>query len=199
MGESVAERNERLEKEAEEHYTKLTDEANKAAVDAREDEPDTAETEEEYNRRVANVPGIFGTNTAQELANRNADLAREDESSEELDREENLLTDARDTVNDEDFEPQNPEVGEADETREARMGASVDPSGQVNEDQGESVLDDSAKDNEVVENQPRKPAREVIDQIKQANTVEEVELALEDDDRVTVRDAADKRIKELSE
>lgn len=200
MAESVEERNERIEKENKEHYTKLTDEANEAAVKGREDEPDSAETEEDYNLRVTNVPGVFGTNTAQELAQRNGVDSRVDESSDEADREETLLTSASDRLENEDA-GDIPVAGEADEMREARQGAGVDPSGQTNPVQGGSALneasDEENSDDEVEAGRPS--AREVIAKIKKADTVEEVDLALEDDDRKSVKDAAEKRREELAE
>lgn len=111
-----------VEEEMEELYTRLGREANEAAIAAREDEPDTAETEEEYYFRIAHVPGIFGDTPTEfdaVVPTKNEEAAgvavAEADSSDEV------------VADDSSDEAVSLDVPEAPETQDAREGAAVDP------------------------------------------------------------------------
>lgn len=91
------------ERDQAQELQKAFDESQKAAIDAREDQPSSAETEEQYYERIANVPGVFGdTDTAirQDVPSRNNEaatvaVAEADAQAEEGDNPDVSVDEAR--------------------------------------------------------------------------------------------------------
>lgn len=169
-------------------------EQRKAAEEARAEAPDTAETEEEYQARVAAVRStqIFGDT---ETAVGGPTASGTDVPSHDNEAATVAVAEADAAAQTGDDEADAASHDEARRQVEIQGvhpdAAEVDAAADDDNDDDTANADDDGDDNAT--------AQEQIDAIENASTVEEVDSIANGDERVTVQRAADKRRAELSE
>lgn len=165
-----------VEEEMEELYTRLGREANEAAIAAREDEPDTAETEEEYYFRIAHVPGIFGdtptefdavvptkNEEAAGVAVAEADSSDEVEDDVSLNEKRRQVDVAADTV---------PSAEEAEEVAEEEGNTAEDRAEDDDSDSDVVVNNEEAHEDVVEDSAEEAPADDSADEAVSADVEE---------------------------
>lgn len=121
------------ERDQAQELQKAFDESQKAAIDAREDQPSSAETEEQYYERIANVPGVFGdmdTAIRQDVPSRNNEAATVAVAEAGAQAEEG----------------DNPDVSVDEARRQVDIAADATPSAQEVEKGADDNKDDAKED-----------------------------------------------------
>lgn len=121
------------ERDQAQELQKAFDESQKAAIDAREDQPSSAETEEQYYERIANVPGVFGdmdTAIRQDVPSRNNEAATVAVAEADAQAEEG----------------DNPDVSVDEARRQVNIAADATPSAQEVEKGADDNKDDAKED-----------------------------------------------------
>jgi hypothetical protein len=171
-----------------------------------------AETTKEYVRRIRKTPGIFGDGDAVAAVGGREKLEAleaEEESQEEPRQEESQERPSLDADNDkkEEGPVREEEVSEEEKAATSEGLANFEHGDttsyaemQQHELSSDTSDDDSADvdESELVEKEPEKRrAEDIVKDVHVANSMIEVDTLVENDERVTVIKAAEKRRKEL--